>query len=254
MLTKKLTVAAVKKAKPSDSIYRVHDEDHKGLYLQVTPQGSKSYLLRYRLGGLERFMGLGSAKDVTLAEARERARLFRQQIKEKIDPLAARTAERSRMAKEARDRVTFKEAVGEFLTVHNPTWRNKKHRNQWKSTLENYAIPKLGAYNVTEIEPEQITEVVTPIHAKAPETARRVRDRVERVIAWIKQGKPLPHRNGAKKDNHPAMRWQEVPRVSKWQSRYAALRSKSAVQRSVISRYFSWSRYARQTRRRLNEC
>src|ERR1700674_4084797 len=101
--------------------------DRDGLYLQVGPTGSKSWLLRYQVGGRERYMGLGSVKNFSLAEARERARGARQQLSDQIDPIEHRLAQRDADVKEARERLTFKEATEKFLSVHEETWRNAKH-------------------------------------------------------------------------------------------------------------------------------
>ena len=182
-------------AKPKDRTYRIHDSEHRGLYLQVTPTGSKSWLLRYQIDEVEHFMGLGSARDFTLKEAREKARLFRQQIAEKIDPIAARTTQRDLAVQQVRERLTFRAAVEEFLKVWGPTWKNAKHRAQWRTTLATYGFPKLGDRPVADITTAMVNDCVADIWHKTPETARRTSDRIERVVAWVKDGKPLPRAN-----------------------------------------------------------
>jgi integrase len=192
---------------------RYHDPEHRGLYLQVGPTGTKSWLLRYEHGGRERWMGLGSIKDFSLKEARERARAKRQLLADGVDPIDAKIAAKDLAVKEARERLTFKQATEKFLNVHANRWKNAKHRAQWKSTLKEYAFPKLGDRAVANIDAAMINDAVASIWTKTPETARRVRGRIERIVQWIKDGEPLPGSNGnGKKRNHPALPWQEIPR------------------------------------------
>jgi integrase len=185
--------------------------DGDGLYLQVGPTGAKSWLLRYQLDGKERFMGLGSARNFTLKEARERARRSRQLLDDGIDPIEARLASRDLDAKTARERLTFKQAAEQFLAVHEAGWRNDKHRAQWRSSLKTYAFPILGERPVSAIDQALINAAVSSIWATTPETARRTRDRIERICQWVRDGMPLPTRNGKVKRSHPALPWQEMP-------------------------------------------
>ena len=104
-----------------------HGDGH-GLYLQITPAGVKSWLLRYERNGRERWMGLGPTHTFSLDEARERARKARQQLADGVDPLAAkREAEQSRLAEAAR-RVTFRQCAEMYLTLHRPSWKTTKTR------------------------------------------------------------------------------------------------------------------------------
>ena len=123
---------------------RYHDHEHRGLYLQVTDNGDKSWLLRYEHDGRERWMGLGSARDFSLREARERARDKRQLLADGIDPIDAKISAKDLAAKESRERQTFRQAADEFLKLHAPGWRNDKHRAQWRSTLAEHAYPETG--------------------------------------------------------------------------------------------------------------
>src|SRR5437763_1044685 len=119
--------------------------DSNGLYLQVPQPGPKqprahraSWLLRYELGGRERWMGLGKLADFELEEARERARKARQLLADGIDPIAAREAERRARDEQARKDMaipTFREAAERYFKVHGDKWRNAKHRAQFQSTL-----------------------------------------------------------------------------------------------------------------------
>lgn len=191
---------------------RYRDPDSKGLYLQVGRTGGKSWLLRYEIDGRERFMGLGSLADFTQREARERARGARQKLTDGIDPIEQRLAERDAQRKEEGERITFKEAVEKFLRVHETGWRNEKHRQQWRNTLRAYAYPKLGIRPVKIVDAALINEALATIWTEKPETASRVRQRIERVIQWVKDGKPLPRPSAARRVNHhKALPWQELP-------------------------------------------
>jgi integrase len=128
-----------------------------------------------------------------------------------IDPIEARLASRDLLAKEARERLTFKDAAEQFLSVHEAGWRNDKHRKQWRNSLKVHAFPILGERPVAAIDQALINGAVSSIWATTPETARRVRDRIERICQWVKDGMPLPTRNGKVKRSHPALSWQEMP-------------------------------------------
>ena len=190
---------------------RYHDPENRGLYLQVGPTGTKSWLLRYEYGGRERWMGLGSIKDFSLKEVRERARGKRQLLADGIDPIKHRLDAQDFAIKEARERLTFKAATDEFLRLHAKGWRNDKHRKQWRSSLAEHAFPKLGERAVAIIDTAMVNDAVAPIWTKTPETARRVRGRIERIVQWAKDGKPLPSAGKNGKRNHPALPWQELP-------------------------------------------
>ena len=119
--------------------------DGDGLYLQVTATGAKSWLYCFTLAGRRREMGLGPYPAVTLAAARQEAGKARAVVKAGEDPIAARDAERARQQLEAALRgITFQQAAEQFIADHEGTWRNPKHRQQWRNTLKTYAYPKIG--------------------------------------------------------------------------------------------------------------
>lgn len=128
-----------------------------------------------------------------------------------VDPIEHRLASRDLSVKEARERVTFKQAAEQFLAVHEAGWRNDKHRAQWRSSLKAHAFGILGERPITAIDQALINEAVAPIWTATPETARRVRDRIERIVQWVKDGMPLPTRNGNAKRGHKALPWRELP-------------------------------------------
>ena len=158
--------------------------DGHGLSLQVTRAGVKSWLLRYERDGRERWMGLGPLHTFKLEEARERARKARQQLKDGIDPLEAKKAERQARALEAAKAITFKDAAQQYFDTHERKWGNAKHRAQFISTLTQYAFPDLGRLPVAAIDTGLVLKVVEPIWQRKTETASRVRGRIESVLDW----------------------------------------------------------------------
>jgi integrase len=157
--------------------------DGGGLYLHVRGSESRSWLFRYKLHGRARLMGLGSAGDVSLAEARELANEGRKLVRHGTDPIEQR---RSRRAQEAAKigLNTFAEVAASYIAAHEASWRNAKHRQQWRNTLETYAVPVLGKLNVAAISTAEVTHVLEPIWREKPETASRVRGRIETVLDY----------------------------------------------------------------------
>jgi integrase len=203
----RLTALKVKRLK-EPGLY----SDGGNLWLQVSPWGTKSWVLRYMLGGRARKMGLGSLNDFTLLEARERARLLRQKLADGIDPIEDRLKRRDEMRREEAGRITFKDAANKFLSVHEQQWRNEKHRKQWRSTLQTYAFPTLGERPVEAIDAALINRAVAGIWKDTPETASRVKQRIERVCQWVRDGMPLPQRGAAKRvKHHSAMSYEDLP-------------------------------------------
>lgn len=170
--------------------------DGGGLYLQVTEAGSKSWIFRYSTAGKRREMGLGPYASrtergaehvvVSLESARLTAVDARALVKSGQDPIGVRDAERARLQAEEARGVTFKDAAERFIKAHEGTWRNPKHRQQWKNTLVTYAYPKIGTLSVGAVAKGDVTRVLDPIWHEKPETAFRVRGRIERVLDWSK--------------------------------------------------------------------
>jgi integrase len=192
--------------------------DGGNLYLQIANNGSKSWVFRYdldRAEGLvrrERQMGLGPTHTVTLAEAREKARLLRQQLLDGRDPLEVRRAEQDAYRAAEADRVTFKMAAADYIEVHASSWRNEKHAKQWTSTFTQHVYPKIGDRPVGTIDPAVINEALTPIWSRIPETASRVRQRIERVVRWVREGRPLPRPTAARTVKHfAALPYRDMP-------------------------------------------
>ena len=176
--------------------------DGKGLYLQVTKSGAKSWVMRYERGGRERMMGLGPLHAFTLDEARERARLARQKLADGIDPLSDREGVRTAQAIIAARRITFKEAANQYYELHRTQWKNRKHAAQFLSTLETYAYPHVGEMSVADIDTDHVLKVIEPIWLTKTETANRVRGRIESVLAWATVRKYRAGDNPARWQGH----------------------------------------------------
>jgi integrase len=183
--------------------------DGHGLWLQVSPSGTKAWLFRYMINGRARHMGLGPLHTVNLAEARIRARQARQVILDGQDPIEVKYAARS--AFRAADHMLFKDAARKFIELHDPTWRSARHRQQWRNTLRDHAHSTLGNRPVSSIDGALITETLAPIWTTTPETAKRVKQRIERVVQWVRDGMPLPNGRGMARDHHEAMPFTELP-------------------------------------------
>ena len=185
--------------------------DGLGLELQISKWGTKSWSFRYTMDGRTRQMGLGPIHTVNLAEARERARQARQAILDGVDPIEAKRQARDARRALSFETMTFEDAVARFLEVHSETWRNAKHRQQWANTLRDYARP-LNDRPVSAIDGALITDTLASIWTSKPETARRTKQRIERVWAWVKNGMPLPVQGAAKRGNHhAALPFAELP-------------------------------------------
>lgn len=160
--------------------------DGDGLYLQVTTAAARSWIFRFALAGRRREMGLGPWPAVSLAAARQAAADARGLLKAGRDPIVAREAERARQRLEEARGVTFKKAAEQFLDDHEVTWRNPKHRQQWRNTLDTYAYPTIGSLWVGAVGMPEVTRILDPIWKIKPETASRLRGRIERILDWAR--------------------------------------------------------------------
>jgi integrase len=158
--------------------------DGGGLFLQVSESGAKSWVFRFKEADRLRVMGLGPAHTITLAEARDRARECRKLRLDGIDPIEARRAERTQAKLDAAKAVTFAECADAYITAHKAGWRNPKHAAQWPATLATYVNPTFGELPVQAIDTALVTRVMEPIWTKKPETASRVRGRIESILDW----------------------------------------------------------------------
>jgi len=159
--------------------------DGAGLYLQVRDAEHRSWIYRYRMGGKARWMGLGSLPAIGLAEAREAATTARKAALAGLDPIDARRAERAETTARA-GLNTFAEVATAYIAAHRAGWRNSKHAAQWTATLEGYAYPIMGNLGVGVIDTGHVTRILTPIWEAKPETASRLRGRIEAVLDFAK--------------------------------------------------------------------
>jgi hypothetical protein len=155
-----------------------------GLLLQMTPVNGRSWLLRCKIGDKRRHIGLGGYPDVTLAQARDRARDAREMIWQGIDPVEHRKANRAALVSAQRRGLSFDDAMERYLEGKLQEFDNDKHRKQWRATLDKYAVPTLGKMLVADIDVSDIKRTLEPIWATKTETASRLRGRIEAVMAW----------------------------------------------------------------------
>ena len=197
-----LTTVSVAKAKPGNKKTKRGDPvralycDGGGLWLQVTrgrtdtKEIHRSWLYRWTIKDTvtgktkTREMGLGSLKTIGLAQAREKARIAREQRLEGIDPLEKRRAEASATAGATAKAMTFDQCAHAFIEAHRDSWHNPKHRAQWGVTLRKYASPVFGKLPVQAVDLPLVLKVIEPLWKNKRETASRVRGRVEKVLNW----------------------------------------------------------------------
>jgi integrase len=208
-----LTPFEVENAKPDDGRFVKRLLDGKGLYLQATlgKHGAinRNWIFRYELDGKRHDMGIGPTDVCGLAMARQKAAECRLLLLDGIDPLEARetaraaqeAARRAKLAEEAKA-VTFKKCFEDFYRRHSKTWKNAKHRAQWRATIETYAFPVIGDLNVADIETAHVQRVLAPIWDKVPETATRVQKRIEKVLDFAKASELRTGENPARWQGH----------------------------------------------------
>jgi integrase len=206
--------------------------DGGGLYLSISPNGGRRWVFLYRWHGKPTEIGLGSARDVTLARARELAKDARAKLAEGINPKEAR---------KPLEGGTFAECADRLIAAMRPSWRNGKHAAQWEMTLREYAAPlrRLPAHTITT---DDVLSVLKPLWNEKPETASRLRGRIERVLDAAKaQGlrsgenparwrghldQLLPKRQRLTRGHHAAMSYGDVPAFVadlRWRRATAAL-------------------------------
>lgn len=206
--------------------------DGEGLRFIVKPTGRKSWVLRYQLNGKRKDMGLGSYPGVSLKEARDRASDQRRLLREQKDPLQEKQevakAKQAAKTEQMAEAYTFSMAAADYIDAHRSGWKNAKHADQWKNTLATYAAPFIGHKACGDIDTQDVLAVLTPIWSKKPETASRVRNRIELVIDAAKAkglstgdnparwrnhlDKLLPKRSKVQAvKHHAALPWPELP-------------------------------------------
>lgn len=173
--------------------------DGGGLYLQVSKEGTRSWIFRYQFEGRVRDMGLGSALVIGLADARDFATECRRLLARGLDPIEERLRKRREKAIEAAGALSFKACAEELIEAKRPSWRSAKHAAQWLSTLQAYAFPHFGSLPVSAVDTSLVLKALTPIWNVKNETAVRVRERIEAVLDAARA-------RGARNGENPA-RW-----------------------------------------------
>jgi integrase len=207
------------------------DDKVTGLRLDVDARGNGSWVFRYKspLSGKERYMGLGAASDVGLEAARKAAQAARELIAKGKDPIEDRIAARAAEKVEAAGSVTFRDYAEGYIARFEKSWKNPKHRQQWTNSLKNYVYPLIGSTPVRDIDTTAVMSVLAPIWNSKPETASRVRGRIEMILtaakaeglrtgdnpaAWRERIKPLlPSKRKVRKvQHHPALPYRLHPK------------------------------------------
>ena len=186
----KLSAAAVRAAsKPG-----LYGDGH-GLYLQVSGFDTKAWVFRYMIDGRPRKMGLGPLHTVSLAEARKRAAEARLKAYDGVDPIDDKRARRAHRKLEAAKSITFKECADKYIAANREGWKNAKHADQWSATFNETkrgsltfpaATAAINDLPVSAIDTGLVLRALEPIWTKTPESARRIRGRIESVLDWAK--------------------------------------------------------------------
>lgn len=211
-----------------------------GLYLQITPTGARSWILRTTIGAKRRDIGLGGFPDVGPAAARERAREAKEKVWRGIDPIEERKAAKAALAASQKRGLTFRVAFEKYADAKLSELGTNADRTSWMSSVERYALPHIGDLLVGDLAVQDMLRVLEPIWHDKTETASRVRARVEAILSWATVA---GHRTGdnparwrgnldallpkpgriAEKGNHPAVAMDEV---AGW---FAALNKRDGV-------------------------
>jgi integrase len=189
---KELSALAVAKLK-SEGRHAVGGAD--GLHLRVAG-GSRAWVLRVAVGTRtngdgksavhRRDMGLGGYPEVSLAEAREKARELRKQVRDGIDPIERKRQDRDALRARQSKAKTFRECAEVVIANKSREFKNAKHIAQWQSTLAIYAYPLIGDRIAGSITKADIVAVLEPIWQTKNETANRLRGRIETILDYAK--------------------------------------------------------------------
>lgn len=235
-----LTPLTVKNAKPG------RHADGGGLNLLVKRSGARSWVFRFMLDGKSHDLGLGAAAGpdaISLAKARDLATALRLKVKAGVDPLAERQREAAEAIAAAQAAqiagITFRDVAEAYIAANEGSWRNIKHRQQWRNTLTTYVYPVIGDLPVANVFTAHVLQIVEPIWKDKPETASRIRGRIETVLDAAKArgyregenparwrghiAQILPARAKLSRGHHKAMPYAEMPAFM------SALRAREAM-------------------------
>jgi len=170
-----------------------------GLLIQITPNEAKSWVLRTRFGDWterrlangkiergrkKREIGLGPFPEISLKAAKERALEAKDKLAQGIDPIAERKAAQAALMAAARRGMTFADAWKEYAAEKVKEFSTDRYRAQWRATVDTYAIPELGPMLVQDITLQDVLRVLQPIWNEKTVTAVKVRERLEKVLAY----------------------------------------------------------------------
>jgi integrase len=198
-------MAVLNSAKSVEAIKEVgYHNCAQGLYLQVSKQGTKSWLYRYTspLTKTRREMGLGSFNFVSLAQARQYATDGKRLVINGEDPIEERKKEQIKIQLKQARNLTFKEIAEACIAAKAPEWKNAKHSQQWNNSLEAYAFPILGELPISDITTDLILKALEPIWITKAETASRVRQRIETIWDYGKARNYVSGENPARLRGH----------------------------------------------------
>ena len=174
-----LTDRQIRAAKPLGRPYKLSDAH--GLYLYVTPKGSKLWRMKYRVAGVEKVLSFGPYSEVSLAAARDLMAAARQHLRQGQDPGAMKRASRNNAANEA---ITFEAVARDWHARQTPRWV-ASHAREVLASLERWLFPRLGAVAITAIDPPMMLTALRAIEAEgALETCHRVRQRASAVFVF----------------------------------------------------------------------
>lgn len=225
-VAKELTQAQIKNLKPKydnkPTPYPVGGV--AGLYIQITPNNARSWLLKTSYGGRRPEIGLGSYPEVSLGKAREAAREAKALIKNGQDPIAVRRELKKHILQAQLFEKTFTEAFEEFLPVKQSQLTSAKYRDQWGDSIKTYALPKIGNKAVSEITHADLSEVLLPIWLEKNPTATKLREKLRAIFDYAIGKEWRQESNPAAKDGKLSLILQSIPRTS----HYNALQLKDA--------------------------
>ena len=150
--------------------------DGQGLYLDVRPSGSRGWIQRLTIRGRRTELGLGGFPLVSLKEAREKAFANRKLAREGGDPLSEK--------RRVESTPTFADATRQVWKQLRPGWRSPQHAQLWLSSLERYAVPRIGKMPISEVTSADVIGILAPIWHDMPPTARKLRQRIRAVMEW----------------------------------------------------------------------
>lgn len=236
-LSHALTQLQVKNAKSG------RHADGGGLHLLVKETGARSWVFRFMLNGRSRDLGLSrcpealvllnksGGEELSLSQARDVAAIYRLKVKAGIDPLEEReheAAEKAAASQAAKAKaVSFRTVAETYMAANEASWRNDKHRQQWRNTLSTYVYPVIGDLSVGDVSTSHVLEIIEPLWKLKPETASRVRGRIETILDAAKargyrEGENparwrghveqiLPARSRLTRGHHKAMPYSDLP-------------------------------------------